>query len=115
MPIPSKCFTSMPAEVRLSIQQIGDRVRVARLRRNWTIKDLASRVGVTSMTISRLEKGDPAVAIGILVTAVWTLGLADEFKEFLAPEHDEVGRGLEARRNKQRARSKKTEQENLDF
>jgi transcriptional regulator with XRE-family HTH domain len=105
----------MPADVGRQIKIIGERVREARLRRDWTLADFASRIGVTPLTAARMEKGDPSVAVGILVTGVWILGLANELKSFLLAENDEIGRSMEARRNRRRARTSNSEKQSLDF
>jgi transcriptional regulator with XRE-family HTH domain len=115
MPKQSRCLSAMPAELKRQIKTIGERVRAARLRRGWTLADFASRIGVTPLTAARMEKGDPSVALGILITGIWILGLTTELKSFLSAEHDEIGRGMEARRSRQRARSTKEEKQNLDF
>jgi transcriptional regulator with XRE-family HTH domain len=105
----------MPRELEDIVQELGQRLRAARLKRNWTLADVAQRIGVTPVTLGRLEKGDPSVGVGILVTAVWVLGLVKEFNDFLSAEHDELGRGLEARRSRMRARSPTKERDKLDF
>lgn len=115
MPKKSQCLAGMPPELEEVGLELGRRLRAARLKRNWTLADVAGRIGVTPVTLGRLEKGDPSVGVGILVTAVWVLGLIREFKDFLAPEHDELGRGLEARRSRMRARSTSKERDKLDF
>ena len=43
------------------LQQVGKNIKIARMRRNITIQELANRVHVDERTISRLEKGDPSI------------------------------------------------------
>ena len=47
-----------------ALRLLGDRVRLARRERRWTVEDLAARVGVSPVTIRKVEKGDPTVALG---------------------------------------------------
>lgn len=43
------------------LQQVGQNIKIARVRRRITIKELASRVHVDERTISRMEKGDSSI------------------------------------------------------
>lgn len=43
---------------------LGKRIRVARKKRNWTLDELAERIGVTRPTAGKVEKGDLSVGIG---------------------------------------------------
>ena len=50
---------------------LGSRVALARRERRWTIAELAERVGASVVTIRKVERGDPTVALGTaLETAV---------------------------------------------
>ena len=59
------------------LQQVGKNIKIARMRRNITIQELANRVHVDERTISRLEKGDPSINFKNLVTVLITLGISD--------------------------------------
>jgi transcriptional regulator with XRE-family HTH domain len=54
---------------------LGSSIRAARLRRRWTIEELAERVGVSRPTIIKIEKGDPSVAIGTAFEAATLVGV----------------------------------------
>jgi transcriptional regulator with XRE-family HTH domain len=54
---------------------------------------MAQRVGVSRMTIYKLERGDLSVGLGILVRALGVLGL-DADLDLLARD-DELGRRLQ--------------------
>jgi transcriptional regulator with XRE-family HTH domain len=49
---------------REAAQLLGSMIRVGRLRRRWTMAELAERVGVSRQTLAKIEHGDPTVAIG---------------------------------------------------
>lgn len=55
---------------------LGDRVRLARRERRWTVAELAERVGVSPVTIRKAERGDPTVALGTAFEAAALLGVA---------------------------------------
>jgi transcriptional regulator with XRE-family HTH domain len=54
---------------------LADAVRVGRLRRGWTVGELAERVGVSRPTITKLERGDPGVAVGTVLEAAHLVGV----------------------------------------
>jgi DNA-binding XRE family transcriptional regulator len=43
---------------------LGENIRKARLRRAHTLETIAERAGITRKTLYRVERGDPAVALG---------------------------------------------------
>jgi transcriptional regulator with XRE-family HTH domain len=54
---------------------LGDRVRLARRERRWTLQELADRVGVTHVTMRKVERGDLTVALGLAFEAAAVLGV----------------------------------------
>jgi transcriptional regulator with XRE-family HTH domain len=54
---------------------LGARVRLARRERRWTLQELADRVGVTHVTMRKVERGDLTVALGIAFEAAAVLGV----------------------------------------
>ena len=55
---------------------LGLRVSSARRERRWTIAELAERVGVSVVTIRKVERGDPTVALGTAFEAAALVGVA---------------------------------------
>ena len=54
---------------------LGARVRLTRRERRWTLQELAERVGVTHVTMRKVENGDPTVGIGVAFEAAAVLGV----------------------------------------
>ncbi len=50
-------------------------IKAARLRRRWTVRELAERVGVSPPTIVKIERGDAGVAIGTMFEAAKLVGV----------------------------------------
>jgi transcriptional regulator with XRE-family HTH domain len=87
---------------------LGERLRLARIRRSLSTVVFAERMGVTRTTLSRLEKGDPNIALGTYLRALRILGLERDLD--LLAKDDELGRKLqdlelETRRPRQRTTS----------
>lgn len=55
---------------------LGSSIRAGRLRRRWTIDELAERVGVSRPTMIKVERGDPGVAAGTVLEAAALVGVA---------------------------------------
>lgn len=75
------------------LEALGERLRLARLRRDVSAIEFAERIGVSRDTLHRLEKGDATIAIGTYARALRVLGL-DEDIDRIAVD-DELGRKLQ--------------------
>ena len=49
---------------------------LARRERRWTLAELAERVGVSVVTMRKVERGDPSVALGTAFEAAALVGVA---------------------------------------
>jgi transcriptional regulator with XRE-family HTH domain len=54
---------------------LGARIALARHERRWTLHDLAERVGVTDVTMRKIERGDPSVRLGTALEAAVLCGV----------------------------------------
>jgi transcriptional regulator with XRE-family HTH domain len=79
--------------VTKQMEALGQRLKLARLRRNLSTVLFAQRMGVSRDTLNRLEKGDATVALGTYMRALRVLGL-DQDIDALARD-DELGRKLQ--------------------
>ena len=96
----------LPRKLEQKMQIVGEQIRLARLRRNLSIAQVAQRATSSPMTIERIEKGVPTVAIGIYLRVLYALQLDDDI--LLLAQKDEMGRALQdiALKNRQRASKK---------
>ena len=54
---------------------LGKQIRLARKGRRMSERDLSDRIGVARSTLQRIEKGDPAVEIGLVFEAATLTGV----------------------------------------
>lgn len=54
---------------------LGSRVREARRERGWTVSELAERVGVSHVTIRKVERGELTVSLGTAFEAAALVGV----------------------------------------
>jgi len=66
--------TYSPVTVQVA-KLLGARVRLARRERRWTLQELAERVGVTHVTMRKVEHGDLTVGLGVAFEAAAVLGV----------------------------------------
>jgi hypothetical protein len=88
MPKTARALVQLPPATSGAIEQLGADLAVARLRRKESLRSWSQRLGVSVSTLQRLEAGDPAVAIGIVASALWLIQRDGELRNLAAPEHD---------------------------
>lgn len=76
----------------LRARALGERLRMARLRRRITEGEMAVRVGVSRPTIRRLEAGELTVSIAVLARVLEVLALDEDLD--LVARDDELGARL---------------------
>ncbi len=54
---------------------LGAEIRIGRLERRWTAHELAERVGVSVVTLRKIERGDPSVGLGFAFEAATLTGV----------------------------------------
>lgn len=82
----------LPALQKL-LKELGENIRLARLRRKLSAEQVAERVNVARSTLWLVEKGSPSVAIGTYLQVLFVLGLEKDILKVAAD--DELGRKLQ--------------------
>lgn len=82
----------LPATAEL-LRQFGDRLRLARLRRRLSAKQVAERAGMAPMTLRSLERGGAGVTMGAYLAVMQVLGIEKDLD--LVGSQDSVGRNLQ--------------------
>jgi transcriptional regulator with XRE-family HTH domain len=106
---------AIPLPVSERVAQLGQRIRVARIRRGWSVVDLASKAGINRNTLTALELGKPGTAIGVCFTVLWALGLEKSLDSVADPDGDVHGKALEAARRPSRAGKPRKASNDYDF
>lgn len=89
----------MPGTQKI-LEQVGEQIRLARLRRKLSVELVAERAGVSRTSVWAVEKGSPSVAMGIYANILAALGLREDLL-FLAGD-DPLGHDLQDMELKQR-------------
>ncbi|MBO5886835.1 MAG: helix-turn-helix domain-containing protein [Bacteroidaceae bacterium] len=97
--------TKLPRKLTEKMQIVGEQIKLARLRRNLSMAQVAERATCSELTLSRVEKGLPTVSIGIYLRVLYALQLDDDI--LLIAMEDPIGRGLQDLQLKRRERATK--------
>lgn len=97
----------LPRKLEEKMQIVGEQIKLARLRRNLSISQIAERAMVSVLTVSRVEKGLPTVAIGIFLRVLYALQLDDDILGLA--KDDLMGKALQDMGLKTRKRAEKKE------
>jgi transcriptional regulator with XRE-family HTH domain len=111
----SQSYPALPAVVIDQLQKLGRDLTLARKRRHLSLREMADRMMVNAKTLQRLEKGDPAVGIGIVAGALWILGMHRRLGDLVAPETDTTGLQEEIRNLPRDFRKTKSRDDKYDF
>ena len=76
------------------LSNLGEQIKLARLRRNISANLASERAGISRATLWHVEKGDPSVAIGIYANVLHALNGLDK-DLLLVAKDDEFGRQLQ--------------------
>jgi transcriptional regulator with XRE-family HTH domain len=97
--------SAMPGVLAELLSDAGKELARRRIARRMTQALAAERARISRNTVSRIENGDPSVAVGQVVRYLDALEHADVFLRALAAENDPAVRMLEIREKTRRARA----------
>ncbi|PCJ80584.1 MAG: transcriptional regulator [Flavobacteriales bacterium] len=82
----------LPKERRI-LENIGENIKLARLRRKLTTEQVANRANISRKTLWHIEKGSEHISIGIMLQVLSVLGLKNDLKNIA--KDDLLGRKLQ--------------------
>lgn len=75
------------------LAQLGENIKLARLRRHYTQTLISERTGLSRLTIRKIEAGNSSVSLGHYVAVLGVLGLVEDLAK--VARDDELGRKLQ--------------------
>lgn len=90
--MPSKPPVVFPQE-QILLSQLGERLKLARLRRKLSTGVVAQRAGISRTSLYKVEAGYPGATLGTYIRVLAVLGLEGDINALAAD--DKVGRKLQ--------------------
>ena len=87
---------------------LGERLKEARLRRNWTQEQTAAKAGLSESSVKKVEAGSPRITMGAYLALLDVFGMPTAFDQVMAPGEDTLGEALSRGAGRQRARQPRT-------
>jgi transcriptional regulator with XRE-family HTH domain len=88
----TRTITLLPKAQKV-LEQLGEHIKLARLRRKLSAQQVAERAGINRTTLWNIEKGTPTVTIGAYCQVLLVLSLLEDLLKVAAD--DELGRRLQ--------------------
>ena len=112
--MPKRTPSILPRIARL-LAGVGENIKKARLRRGYSSETIAQRAEITRKTLYRVERGSPAVSLGVYARVLQALRLENDLAAIALD--DVLGRKLQdlklVPRRRASKRSVPTESEDL--
>lgn len=103
---------TLPLPVSRALEKLGRDISFARRRRQMPQAMLAERIGVSVMTVRRLEDGNPNISLRTLARTLHVFGELERLKQILDSSEDTIGLTLMDERLPQRVRTPKPRKDN---
>jgi len=91
--MPSTVKYKLSLRLAQASSHLGENIRIARQRRRLTMQMVAERAGISRVTLSKIEHGDPSVTLGAYASVLLVLGLEQQLETLAAD--DPLGRKLQ--------------------
>lgn len=80
-------------KVKKVLSELGENIKLARLRRKLSMDQIAERANISRPTLLSIEKGSESVSMGSYAQVLFILGLEKDL--LLVAKDDELGRKLQ--------------------
>jgi len=83
----------LPSSANKILPVLGERIKLARLRRRLRAESVAERAGISRSTLWQIERGNPRVALGAYFLVLFVLNLEGDLSRVATD--DVLGRKLQ--------------------
>ena len=108
-------YTAPPFAVEHSLKKLGERLRIARLRRNLTLEAAAAKIGTGIRAVRDAENGRASASIGTYWALLWAYDLLGPAENLASPSNDVEGSALEVKRVRASGGGRNTKALDNDF
>lgn len=93
-----------PYPVQQALTHLGQNLRMARIRRRFTIDEVAQKIGTGRRAVMDAENGKPSTGIAVYAALLWVYDLLSPLLDVANPAKDEQGLILASAQEKTRVR-----------
>lgn len=104
-----------PFAIEQSLKKLGERLKIARLRRNLTLEAAAAKIGTGIRAVRDAESGRASASIGTYWALLWAYDLLGAAETLASPSGDVEGSALETKRARARSGARSTKALDNDF
>ncbi|MFN0062661.1 MAG: hypothetical protein ACKVPX_09100 [Myxococcaceae bacterium] len=94
-----------PHAIEQVLKRLGANLKVARIRRGLTVRQVSEKIGTGVRAVGDAEKGKPSTAVSVYVALLWLFGLMADVELLADPGRDAEGLSLALRRERTRVRA----------
>ena len=109
MPRMTRSYSMVSDAALGSLSALGGRLKEARLRRNWTQEQTASKAGLSESSVKKVESGSQRITVGAYLSLLDIFGMPNAFDSVMARGEDTLGEALGRSTLRQRARQPKAD------
>ncbi len=99
----------LPKEKRI-MAELGENIKLARLRRKYSMDQVAKRANISRPTLLAIEKGSATVSLGSYLKVLMVMGLQNDLLQIA--KDDELGRKIQDAKLIVKERAPKKKQDN---
>jgi transcriptional regulator with XRE-family HTH domain len=96
-----------PHQVEQAVKKLGGDLKIARLRRNLTLEEVAQKIGTSRFVVADAERGKSSTSVAVYAALLWTFGFIDRLADLADPGKDDEGTKLALSRTPARARHRR--------
>jgi len=100
----------IPLPVNKALKKLGSDLKEARIKRRLTMALVEERASITHITLTKAEKGEASVSIGIYAKIMFVLGMIENLYNLAEPDNDTIGKIYDKENLPKRVRYKKDKQ-----
>ena len=100
----NQLLASPPYAVEQALNRLGHNLRTARIRRKYTIEEVAEKIGTGPRAVMDAEKGKASTGIAVYAALLWLYGLNQPLGDLADPLKDEQGLAFANAKENRRAR-----------
>ena len=103
MPRMSKSYAVLSDAALGSLSALGERLKEARLRRNWTQAQTAEKAGLSESSVKKVESGTPRITVGAYLSLLDVFGMPTALDRVMSRGEDTLGDALARNATRKRA------------